>query len=194
MPLSSNIDITAYTKSLEALIERWTLPVITEEMAVLAQVILNRAIESPIPSDTRQLEESGQIDKDPKKGSITFGFNRLYAAFQDGGHLPGVSERIIKPRPPKKFLYIPLNEAGKRHTLGANPKDEGLVRGRDYYLTKQVTIKMKPYGSELGPNRYFSKTFEDHIDWFFEQLGESLQADLKFVGAKFKKRGGRGKV
>lgn len=194
MAISPVVDITAYAKSLEVLIERWTLPVITDEMAALAQIILRHAIESPIPSDTRQLEESGQVEKDPQKGTVVFGFNRIYAAFQDSGHLPGATERVVTPNPPKKFLFIPLTQKGRRHTVGANPKDEGLVRGEDYILAKKAVIPIKAYGSALGPNRYFSRTFETHVDWFFEQLGASLEADLTFVGSKFKKRGGRGKV
>lgn len=184
------IDISAYAKSLADLIEEWTLPVITDEMAVLAEYILSAAIDSPIPSDTRWLEQSGLVEKDPSRGEITFGFNVVYAAFQDSGHFVG-TERIIKPHPPKKFVFVPLNQAGRKHSTGANPKDEGLTRGVDYILKKEVRVPIKAYGSIRGPNKYFSRTFEDHVDWFFDQLGASLGADLKAIGAKHKKRGGR---
>jgi len=181
------VDISAYKGSLDELVRRWSREALTEEMAALAQYILRRSIEAPIPSGyTRQLEESGHVDKQPDQGVVYFGYNRRYAAFQDSGHLPGVSQRIVTPNPPKKWLYIPLNRAGARHTLGANPKDEGLVRGRDYILAKRVVIPVKAYGSPVGPNKYFSQTFKDHVDWFWKQLGASLQKDLAGVGVKFK--------
>ena len=95
------------------------------------------------------------------------------------------------PNPPKKWVFVPLNRAGAKHTVGANPETEGLVRGRDYVLVRKVVIPVKGYGSPIGPNKYFSRTFKDHIDWFWAQLGASFQTTLKEVGAKYTKGGER---
>jgi len=149
---------------------RWSKESLTEELEEIAEILLSRAIESPIPTDTGDLAGSGATERDPRRGEVRFGFNKVYAAFQDAD---GKSEQVIVPKR-KKFLYVPLTQKGKKHRAGLNPKDEGLVRGKDFILTKRVVVKTKPYGSEVGPNMYFSQTMRDNTEFVFEEIARRM--------------------
>lgn len=47
----------------------------------------------------------------------------------------------------KKANYIPLTKKGRReHAKGANPENEGLVRGKDYFIARRgVTVPARPF-------------------------------------------------
>lgn len=150
-----------------------------EDSELVAHELIRRAIDSPIPSDTRALANSAAVVRG--RGEVRFGFNRRYAAFQDS---PGRSSPwIIVPRV-KKILYIPISSKGRRlHRRGNNPADEGLERGKDYVLRPRVVIPIKPYGSAIGPNHYFSETLRRNQDFIFESLSEKAESR---IGKKFK--------
>lgn len=59
------------------------------------------------------------------------GFNIKYARIQELGG-------IIRPRPPRRFLFIPLTDS-------ARPGDPALTFGVDFVLARQVYIKPKLY-------------------------------------------------
>lgn len=196
--------VSVDTKKLEAGLKKLTKTfspeVVLDEMELVAEALLKKAIDSPIPSDTRFLANSATSIVEKNRKAVVFGFNRVYAAFQDA---PGRSSPyIIKPRK-KKWLYVPLTQAGRRHRLGANPQSEGLtfggfVRrvkgtgggggggGADYILAKEVVVPIKPYGSAIGPNHYFSETLKRNVNWSLEAISKRLEGRL---GKDFKKGG-----
>lgn len=143
--------------------------------------LLNVAIRSPIPSDTRALANSDAINiriSGQTKLIATFGFNKAYAAFQDQ---PGKSG-IVEVRPVrKKMLYVPISQRGRLHRLGNNPRNEGLVYGEDYVLKKVVRISIKPYGSPKGPNHYFSETLKRQTDDTFQRIARIVTDRLRRV-------------
>jgi len=164
------------------------------DMELVAEALLKKSIDSPIPSDTRALANSATSNVVKSRNTVIFGFNRVYAAFQDA---PGrTTPWVIKPRR-KLWLFVPLTQAGRKHRLGANPKNEGLVfggffkrvggkKGRrngnipaDYILAKQVIVPIKPYGSPIGPNHYFSETLKRNGDWALERLSKMISRRLK---------------
>lgn len=166
---------------------------ILEEMEVIGEQIIKIAIDSPIPSDTRQLANSGTTVVDKPKKTIIFGFNRVYAAFQDAPNQ--TKPQVIRPRR-KTWLYVPVSRRGKTHRLGNNPESEGLVFGgfvrrvvgggrrnrdndADYILAKEVVIPVKGYGSALGPNHYFSGTIARSADLMISSLARRLEARLR---------------
>ncbi len=150
-------------------------PVMIDDVELVADEILRRAITSPIPSDVRDLARSADSIK--RKDHVTFGFNTRYAAFQDA---PGRSlPYTIVPRL-KKVLYVPITRKGRTlHRRGNNPLDEGLEKGVDYFLTQKVVIPIKPYGSAIGPNHYFSETLKRNVDFVFDTLTDF--ADDRFL-------------
>ncbi len=40
----------------------------------------------------------------------------------------------------------------------------------DYTLKQEVKVKTKSYGSDKGPNQYFTGTLSRNRDFFFKQL------------------------
>ena len=59
-----------------------------------------------------------------------------HAAYQDKG---------FSTNPPKGN-FIPLTKKGARHATGANPKDEGMKRGKDYFMARRgVTVPARPF-------------------------------------------------
>lgn len=141
------------------------------EMELIANEVLNRAIESPVPRDTSDLERSATTVIDKSKKEVVFGFNKVYAAFQDA---PGrTAPYIIRPVR-KKALFIPLTKRARLHRAGNDPAREGLQRDVDFVIRKQVTIPIKPYGSELGPNHYFSETLKRNVNFILESLATRI--------------------
>ncbi len=162
-----NIKTEEFTKKLRSLQSIWGLKALTKEAAIIAQELITKTIEAPIPTDTGDLTGSGAVESDLGAGKVRFGFNKVYANFQDGD---GRSVQVIRPKR-KKVLYVPLTDKGRRrHRVGRNPRTEGLVFGEDYTLKKSVRVSIKPYGSPIGPNQYFTGTLSRNRDFFFEQL------------------------
>lgn len=150
--------------------KEWSSEKILKEMSRIGDILLSRSVEAPVPTDTGDLAGSSNKEVDKSKNQVTIGFNKVYAAFQDAGKK---SSQTIKPKK-KKLLFIPLTQKGRKHVLGRNPRDEGLKSGVDYVMVKQVTIKTKPYGSPIGPNRYFSGTLQRNKDFVFEELARRM--------------------
>ncbi len=161
------IDNKKFKEDIKRLQKKWGTESLTKEAASIAEQLIAITIESPVPTDTGELAGSAAVETDLGAGKVRFGFNKVYANFQDGD---GRSVQFIRPKR-KKFLYVPITEKGRRrHRLGRNPKDEGLVFNLDYTLRKEVQVKTKPYGSPIGPNQYFTETLSRNGDFFFEQL------------------------
>ena len=179
MARASSVDVRAFEKSLRALAREWDAPALAEEGKFLSMQMIKFAKNAPIPRG-RYAEGGGLAGSDVvevrsvQKGkgvSLRFGFNRIYAAFQDAGDRSG-SITILPRR--KKALFIPLSAAARKHVYGANPTDEGLKWGIDYVLAKKAVIPIKGYGSPVGPNRFFSGTLKAKSKWFIEELGRLL--------------------
>ncbi len=147
------------------------------DMDLVANEVLTRAIQSPVPRDTADLERSASTSVDTKKREVIFGFNKVYAAFQDAPNKSG--SIVIRPKK-KKFLFIPLTKKARLHRIGNNPENEGLKRGVDYVLSKKAVIPIKPYGSEIGPNHYFSETLAKNVTFIFKSLAEKIR--IRFEG------------
>lgn len=178
------IDITIFVRSMKALEQRFK-PEKAHEMARnLAQSYISDSINAPIPTDLGELAASGSVQDGDAQGEVVFGFNKEYASFQN---LPRSGEvAIIRPKRKKK-LYIPLTRRGRlKHQYGANPAEEGLVRGVDYVLKDEVTIKAKPYGSDVGPNRYFTGTLERRLKNLEEDVATLVEVKLAEVSKRFK--------
>jgi hypothetical protein len=162
-----NIDAKEFTKKLRSLQSIWGLKSLTKEAAAVAQELITKTVEAPVPSDTGELAGSGAVEANLSRGIVRFGFNKVYANFQDGD---GRSIQVIRPKR-KRALYVPITEKGRRrHRIGRNPLNEGLVFNQDYTLKKSVRVSIKPYGSPIGPNQYFTGTLSRNRDFFFEQL------------------------
>lgn len=161
-----NIDTKAFTKDLRRFQSIWGIKTLTKEAAAIAHELIAKTVENA-PSDTGELRGSGDVESNLTKGIVRFGFNKVYANFQDGD---GRSIQVIRKKR-KKALYIPITQKGRRgHRLGRNPKNEGLVFNVDYTLKNEVQVSTKPYGSPIGPNQYFTGTLSRNRDFFFEQL------------------------
>ena len=171
--LRLTIDNAAFDRMIKQAAERFGVERATRKAHVLAQQLIEFAVESPVPVGyTGELQDSGVVESDARRGEVKFGFNKIYAAFQDQPNRYGAVE--IRPRV-KKMLYIPLNRKGAlTHAYGRNPREEGLVYGVDYVLRKKVRIPIKSYGSELGPNHYFSETISRRAQWFLNELAKAL--------------------
>ncbi len=171
------VDIAGFEKGILQLVKAMGDKAgVTKDLDLLAEEILRRAIDSPIPSDDRQLANSASTFPEPNKTRVVFGFNRVYAAFQDA---PGrTNAYIVRPRL-KKILYIPISRKGRFHRRGLNPKNEGLVRGRDFVLAKKAVIPIKPYGSTTGPNHYFSQTIAKNKEFIFKQTALIVERRFK---------------
>jgi len=161
------IDNKKFKEDLKRLQKKWGVESLTKEAASIAEELIAMTIESPVPTDTGDLAGSAAVETDLGAGKVRFGFNKVYANFQDGD---GRSIQVIRPKR-KKFLYVPITEKGRRrHRLGRDPKTEGLELKIDYTLRKEVQVKTKKYGSPIGPNQYFTGTLSRNRDFFFEQL------------------------
>ena len=84
----------------------------------------------------------------------------------------------------KKILYIPISTKGRLHRRGNNPLDEGLERGKDFILAPRAVIPVKPYGSAVGPNHFFSETVSRNVDFMFEAITDRAE---KRLGKRFKR-------
>ncbi len=161
-----NIDSKEFTKKLRSLQSIWGLKALTKEATAIAHELISKAVDKA-PSDVGELKGSGAVESNLGKGIVRFGFNKVYANFQDGD---GRSVQVIRPKR-KKALYVPLTQKGRKgHRLGRNPKNEGLEFKVDYTLKKEVRVSTKPYSSTNGPNKYFTGTLSRNRDFFFEQL------------------------
>lgn len=177
---------TVDTRSFEAGIKRlgklFSKESVVQELELVADELINLAKDSPIPMDTPEggLASSDTVNVYRNKGEVEFGFNKPHAAFQDQ---PGRSGTVIVRPRVKKILFIPLTRKAKRtHQRGRNPNDEGLIRGKDYVLARIAKIPIKAYGSELGPNHYFSETLRRNKDWALETLATLLEEKLRRDG------------
>lgn len=172
----ADVDIKLFRDSMNRLKRDFRNADFMKDLVAVGQSIIAQAVNSPVPLDTGELARSGHVEPSRKPGEILLGFNKEYAAFQDSGYVSG-DVRVVKPRR-KKLLYIPLTRAGEAHQYGANPEEEGLVRGKDYTLTEEVRIKIKPYGSDVGPNLYFSETLRRRTPTIFEDLVKLMRRRL----------------
>ena len=203
--MALEINTRSLEKGLRKLAEVYSADEVLKDMELIGQQLIKRAIEAPVPSDTRGLANSGDVLVDKGRKEVVIGFNKSYAAFQDA---PGkTTPHIIKPRR-KKYLYVPTSQRGRKHRIGNNPKNEGLIFGgivrsvgggsrggsssgpqqkADYILAKEVIVPIKPYGSALGPNHYFSETMKRNVKFTLEALAKRLARRL---GDKLKPKGG----
>lgn len=166
------VDTRPLEKGIRKLQKVYSDEAIVDELELVADELIRRAIDSPIPSDQRNLANSATVNRRVKQKEVIFGFNRQYAAFQDA---PGrTSPYVVRPKR-KKILYIPISQKGRLHREGNNPRLEGLERGKDYVLARKVTIPIKPYGSAVGPNHYFSETLKKNTDFALRALALRLQ-------------------
>lgn len=174
MSRTAVIDLKGLRSRFSAIRERITPDAVMAQLRALGQAILTDAVNSPSPVDSGELMRSAVVEQ-TSVNEITIGFNKEYAAFQDQGSKTGIA--TVRPKR-KKWLFIPLTaRAEKDHRPGGNPKEEGLIFGgfcntvgpagaakgppdADYVLAKKALIKIKPYGSDLGPNHYFSQTWK----------------------------------
>ncbi len=162
-----NIKTEEFTKKLRELQSIWGLKALTKEAAIIAQELITKAVEAPVPTDTGELAGTGAVESNLGSGIVRFGFNKVYANFQDGD---GRRVQVIRKKR-KKALYVPLTEKGRRrHRLGRNPRTEGLKFNVDFTLKREVRVTTKPYGTPIGPNQYFTGTLSRNRDFFFEQL------------------------
>jgi len=130
------------------------------------------------PVDTGALGASGRLVATPGKAEITLGFTGPYASFQDGRAAldRGLTEYLIRPKRKKK-LFLPLTRKAKRiHRYCHNPAGEGLEYGVDYVLVKQVRVRIKSFGSRLGPNQYFSHPFRNSGPDVMRTTGQAVAA------------------
>jgi hypothetical protein len=169
---SDGRELELFLKELE---KEWSAQKLLKELERIGQILLSRAVEAPVPTDRGKLAGSTKSETNKGKKEVTIGFNKVYAAFQDGGKK---AEQVIKPRK-KKFLFLPISKKGRKHVTGRNPRSEGLKQGVDYLLVKKVTVKTKAYGNPVGPNKYFSETLRQNKEFFFKEIARrmSLKAD-----------------
>jgi len=184
-----SIDDKDLREGLHTMFRQLSPEVVVDDVELVAEELIRRAIDSPIPSDRRFLANSDVVVK--RKDHVTFGFNRIYAAFQDA---PGRSTPYtIRPRT-KKILYVPISPRGSRlHRRGNNPRDEGLVRGEDYVLMPRVVIPIKSYGSAVGPNHYFSETLKRNQEFVINTIADlgSRRLSKRFKPSRKKPGGGK---
>lgn len=129
------------------------------------------------------LQGSGTMQK--IKNGFRVGYTAIYATVQDWPF----RTNIVRIRPRRaKILYIPLTKRAANKPVGAKPT--GLVLGgivrvagptprstgatgkrADYILAEEARIKVKPYGSERGPNKYFSETFKRYVPKTIKRVG-----------------------
>jgi len=183
MPIkgSMTMDTREFDRGIQKLIKQFSKEQVVAELEVLADQLLKKAIDAPIPSSTRNLANSAAVNVYPKQGEVVFGFGAGYAAFQDQPERKG-GVVVIKPRV-KKFLFIPITAKAKKHRIGNNPANEGLEPEVDYVIRRSASIPIKPYGSALGPNHYFSQTLRDNGKWalaaFAKYLARKLQSSQR---------------
>jgi len=174
----TNAAVAQFSAAMKKLSAQWGAANVSAKLeAILLAFMEEKVTAAPIPRDTAGLARSRSVvaRNENGKAKVRFGFNTEYAAFQDQGDRRGVV--TIVPRT-KKRLYVPLTKAGRsHHRAGANPEDEGLVRGVDYVLAKEVDISIKPYGSPIGPNHYFSGTIRKHWQWIVKAAGKMLEME-----------------
>jgi hypothetical protein len=186
------IDLKGLKNKLGELKQRLTPETVLPQLKALGQAILADAVNSPVPVDAGLLMNSATMEQ-TGPAEITIGFNKVYSAFQDQGSKTGVA--TVRPKR-KKWLFIPLTAAAeKNHRPGGNPKEEGLIFGgffntvgpgpssgaptSDYVLAKKALIKINPYGSDLGPNHYFSQTWKNWVQSGL--IKDGLVAMLSFL-------------
>ena len=175
--LRIDFDDSSFKLGMKALADRIEPSKMMIDLSLVAMELLGLSIRSPIPRDEGALAASAAVVKHAAKGEVVFGFNRVYAKFQDQ---PGkVGYVTIVPRH-KKILYIPMTRAGKRHRYGANPRLEGLIRGIDYVLKEKVTIRIKSYRNPIGPNHYFSETLRRQQNRVFTGLAKLIAKRIGF--------------
>ena len=104
-----NIDTKSFTKDIRRLQSIWGLESLTKEAAAVAEELIAKAVEKA-PTTTGELAGSGAVETNRRRGIVRFGFNKVYANFQDGD---GRSIQVIS-RKRKKALFIPLNEKARR--------------------------------------------------------------------------------
>lgn len=172
---TKDVDTGAVEAALLRAAERLSQPALTRLAVPIAHQMIEFAVDSPIPRASGLLADSSVVDAQPDRGVVEFGFNEVYAAFQDQPGKTGFV--VVRPRV-KKALYIPISRKGEKHRAGANPRTEGLEWGVDYVLRKEVKIPIKPYGSEKGPNHYLSETVRRKTKWFYETLARDVERSL----------------
>jgi hypothetical protein len=168
------VNVGGLRKSVQALIRAWGQEQVMDACWKPAQQMLNWAKNAPIPRDVAAgggLYASGAVER-MSSNRLRFGFNRVYAAFQDQGDNAGLL--VVLPRH-KRSLFIPLsNKARRTHVAGVSPSAEGLVWGEDYVLAANAVIQIKGYGSSLGPNHYFSGTLKRKGKWLREEIARQV--------------------
>ncbi len=109
--LSINIKTSEFKGLLTGLKATWGIKALTKEAAAVAEELIVKAIESPVPTDTGELAGSGVVESNASAGTVRLGFNKVYAAFQDS---PVKNVQTISPKR-KKALFIPISARGRKH-------------------------------------------------------------------------------
>ena len=171
--MKPTLDTNDITKKLQKLVKAFKpdQPTMKKAMRFSAEWMLGMA-QNKAPVDQGSLGASSSTQE--VKDGVEFGFNTSYAAVQD----LGFKGEKLRPRK-AKALYVPISDKGRRyHTLGKNPATEGLMWGIDYVLAGEVQIRNKPYGSDRGPNKYFSETLERNKETIFKIIRDKLKAEM----------------
>ena len=141
--INGTFDDKAFQRSLRRAQKKFGVDSVRKPLRVLAQSVLNDAINAPIPFESGALARSGQVEDTPT--GVAAGFNIVYAGVQDLGPI----DQNRPPGPPK------------------------------------------PYGTPLGPNRYWTGTVERRAPTLVDDLGRLLQEMAKEIEAESKRSDGR---
>lgn len=174
MKIPAKVDTSDFNRGLDRLRKSFSVEEVMSATRLVCEQILAESVDAPVPVNNGMLKGSATCQQTGPT-EYSFGFNQVYAEFQDQPDRTG--EVVVRPGPSKKFLYIPLTDRGEKdHYYGNNPKDEGLERGVDYVLAKEAHIKIKAYGSDKGPNHYFSGTWKR---WTVEKVERAIGMVLR---------------
>jgi hypothetical protein len=194
--MAVEIDISSLEQGIARLRDRLGERFLVQTLDLVAEELLNLAIEV-IPTDQGTLGRTGTTSVNLKKKEVIFGFNSIYAAFQDAPGKKSGDKHIVKPVN-KDWLFIPLTEKARRvHRPGNDPNNEGLLFGgfasqvgpgpggprperdnSDYVLAKKAIIPIKAYGSNVGPNNYFSGTLSRNKDFALSAIARGIRTRL----------------
>lgn len=154
-----------------------------------AEDLINKAqLKAPVNFGDLQRSQflKKSINAKGDRNGYRIGFNKNYAKQMD----TGFDTKIIKPKK-AKALYIPITRRGARtgptsggiRRLSQSRGQGGPQVNRDFVFRKSMKApRVKTYGSQRGPNRFFSGTIErvqrnpkDYLD----TLGETFIEVMK---------------
>lgn len=121
----------------------------------MCEMILSEArLHAPVElGELRDSEGKNLLHLSGDEARWEIGFSENYAEVQDQGW----KTRIIRPMN-TSALFIPLTRRARR---AGSSNWLGLDEGTDYIMRNQVKApRMRRYGSDIGPNRFFSGTIK----------------------------------